>query len=95
MKNEKRNLLMGFSLILTILLGMTCTVFAMDNAAFGPKTTGGEPLWRLISATDALNSNLSKIETALVDASLSLSDQASIRLHRGVFYQISLRWILL
>ena len=31
-------------------------------------------MWRLLSASDAVNSNLSKIETALADASLALSE---------------------
>ena len=31
-------------------------------------------MWRLLSASDAVNSNLSQIETALADASLVLSE---------------------
>ena len=65
---------MGFLLILMIILGTTCTACASEGAKFGPKTTSGEPLWRLLYASDAVNSNLSKIETALVDASLVLSE---------------------
>lgn len=74
MKNAKRSLLAGFLLILTILLWTTCTACASDGAAFGSQTTGGEPLWSFISASDAVNSNLSKIEMALVNASLALSE---------------------
>jgi hypothetical protein len=73
MKNMKRNLQNGFLLILLILGISTCTVCASDSTTFGPETTNGEPLWRLISGSDAVNSNLSKIEMALVDASLALS----------------------
>jgi hypothetical protein len=78
MKNEERCLSMGLLLILMILLGTicaitTCTVCASDGVTFGPQTIGGAPLWRLLSATDALNSNFSRIEMALVDASLALS----------------------
>lgn len=74
MKDVKRNLQNGFLLIL-LLLGMTYTACASENATtFGPETTSGEPLWRLLSASDAVTSNLSRIEMALVDASLALSD---------------------
>ena len=73
MKNAK-SLQMGFLLILMIILGTTSTACASDGATFGPQTTNGELLWRLLSATDAVNSNLSRIETALVDASHSLSE---------------------
>jgi hypothetical protein len=65
---------MGFLLILMIILGTTCTACASGGANFGPETTSGEPLWRLLSASDAVNSNLSRIEMALVDASLVLSE---------------------
>jgi hypothetical protein len=65
---------MGFLLILMIILGTTCTAYASEGANFGPQTTSGEPLWSLLSASDAVNSNLSKIETALTDASLVLSE---------------------
>ncbi|MBN1234493.1 MAG: cache domain-containing protein [Methanotrichaceae archaeon] len=64
----------GFLLILMIILGITCTAYASEGANFGPQTTSGEHLWRLFSASDAVNSNLSKIETALVDASLVFSE---------------------
>jgi hypothetical protein len=74
MKNAKRNRQMGKFLLLMIILGTTCTACAADRATFGPQTTSGEPLWRLLSASDAVNSNLSRIETALVDASLVLSE---------------------
>ena len=65
---------MGFLLILMIILGTTCTAWASEGANFGPQTTSGEPLWRLLSASDAVNSNLSRLATALVDASLVLSE---------------------
>lgn len=73
MKNEEISLLMGFLLTLVIILGTTCTAGASDVATFGPKTTSGEAMWRLLSANDALSSNLSKIEMALADASITLS----------------------
>lgn len=73
MKTEKIGLLIGFLLTLMIILGTTCTAGASGVATFGPQTTGGEPVWRLLSANDALSSNLSKIEMALVDASIALS----------------------
>jgi hypothetical protein len=72
MKNEKGNLLIGFLLIM-ILLSTTCAACASDSANFGSQSTNWDPLWRLLYATDALNTNLSKIEIALVDASLALS----------------------
>jgi len=72
MKNEKGNLLIGFLLIM-ILLSTTCAACASDSANFGSQSTNWDPLWRLLCATDALNTNLSKIEIALVDASLALS----------------------
>jgi hypothetical protein len=73
--NNARSLLMEFPLILIIVLGMICTVHALeDGATFGPQATSGEPLWRLLSASDAVSTNLSKIEMALVDASLALSE---------------------
>lgn len=65
---------MGFLLILLIILGTTCTACASEGANFGPQTTSGEPLWRLLSASDAVNSNLSRLANALVDASLVLSE---------------------
>jgi hypothetical protein len=74
MKNVKKNLRTEIFWTLLIILGTTCTACASDGATFGPQTTSGEPLWRLLSASDAVNSNLSRIETALVDASLSLSE---------------------
>jgi hypothetical protein len=64
----------GFLLILMIILGTTCTAWAWEGANFGPQTTSGEPLWRLLSASDAVSSNLSRLATALVDASLVLSE---------------------
>ncbi len=73
MKNVKKSLRMRFLLVLMIILGTICTACASDEASFGPQTISGEPLWRLLSASDAVNSNLSRIETALVDASLVLS----------------------
>jgi hypothetical protein len=74
MNIANRSLLMVFLLILTIVLGTSCTAIASDVAAFGPQSTSGEPLWRFISASDAVNSNLSKIEMALINASLALSE---------------------
>jgi hypothetical protein len=74
MKNAKRSLLMGFLSALLIISGTTSTVCASNGATFGPQTTSGEPLWSLLSASDAVNTNLSKIEEALVDASLALSE---------------------
>ncbi|MFZ3148947.1 MAG: hypothetical protein WA137_07885 [Methanothrix sp.] len=74
MEKAKRILQMGFLLALIIILGVTCTACASDGATFGPQTTNCEPLWRLLSASDAVNSNLSRIEMALVNASLALSE---------------------
>jgi hypothetical protein len=72
MKDVKRTLQNGFLLII-LMLG-TSAVCTSDNVIFGPETTNGEPLWRLLSASDAVNSNLSKIEMALVDASIALTE---------------------
>jgi len=72
--NNKKSLRIGFLLVLMIALGTNCTAWASAGASFGPQTTDGEQLWRLLSASDAVNSNLSRIETALVDASLALSE---------------------
>ncbi len=74
MENAKKSLKMGFLVVLMIILGTSCIACASDAASFGPQTISGEPLWRLLSASDAVNSNLSRIETALVDASLALSE---------------------
>ena len=57
---------------LLITAGTTFTASALNNATFGPQT--GESLWGLLSANDAVNSNISKIETALTDASIALSE---------------------
>lgn len=73
MKTEKIGLLIGFLLTLIIILGTTCTAGASGVATFGPQTTSGEDVWRLLSANDALSSNLSKIEMALRGASIALS----------------------
>lgn len=72
MKNKKIGLPIGL-FTLVIILGTTCTACASDVATFGPETTSGEDVWRLLSANDALSSNLSKIEMALADASITLS----------------------
>lgn len=45
-----------------------------DGIAFGPQNASGESLWRLVSASDAVNANLTKIETALTIASIALSE---------------------
>ena len=47
---------------------------AVDDITFGPQNASGETLWRLVSASDAVNANLTKIETALMDASIALSE---------------------
>lgn len=47
---------------------------ALDNIAFSPQNTSGEDLWRLVCASDAVNANFTKIETALMDASIALSE---------------------
>jgi hypothetical protein len=46
----------------------------LDSNPFGPQTASGETLWRLVSASDAVCANLTKIETALMDASMALSE---------------------
>lgn len=47
---------------------------ALDGITFGPQTASGEDLWRLVSASDAVSANLTKIESALMDASIALSE---------------------
>ena len=47
---------------------------ALDSITFGPQTVNGETLWRLVSASDAVSANLTKVETALVNASIALSE---------------------
>ena len=47
---------------------------AFDGITFGPQNASVETLWRLVSASDAVNANLTKIETALMDASIALSE---------------------
>ncbi|MDD1738259.1 MAG: hypothetical protein LUQ02_01610 [Methanothrix sp.] len=47
---------------------------AVDDVTFGPQTASGETLWRLVSASDAVSANLTKIKTALMDASIALSE---------------------
>jgi hypothetical protein len=47
---------------------------ALDGITFGPQNASGEILWRLVSASDAISANLTKIETALMDASIALSE---------------------
>ncbi|OPY51091.1 MAG: hypothetical protein A4E49_02375 [Methanosaeta sp. PtaU1.Bin112] len=64
----------GSLLVLMIILGTSCATSASSEADFGPQTTGGEPLWRLLTASDAVNANLSRMETALVSASLALKE---------------------
>lgn len=68
------SLSIGSPLVLLAVLAMSCTACASNDVGFGPQTTGGEPLWRLLTASDAVNSNLSRIETALMDASLALTE---------------------
>lgn len=46
---------------------------SLDGTAFGPKACSGEPIWMLLAASDAVSTNLSRIETALIDASIALS----------------------
>ncbi|HOT06623.1 MAG TPA: hypothetical protein PLI05_06245 [Methanotrichaceae archaeon] len=74
MKDEARSLGKGISITLLVLFGATCIFPAScEDMSFGPQTTGGEPLWGLLTAADAASSNLSAIEAALVDASIALS----------------------
>ena len=47
---------------------------ALDSIPFGPQTVNGETLWRLVSASDAVSANLTKVETALMNASIALSE---------------------
>jgi len=72
--NDMNSLSIGSPLVLLAVLAMSCTACASNDVGFGPQTTGGEPLWRLLTASDAVNSNLSRIETALADASLALTE---------------------
>ncbi|MGB7571937.1 MAG: hypothetical protein WBL87_09295, partial [Methanothrix sp.] len=46
---------------------------ALEGTAFGPNACNGEPIWVLLAASDAVSTNLSRIETALIDASIALS----------------------
>jgi len=72
--NDMNSLSIGSPLVILAVLAMSCTACASNDVGFGPQTTGGEPLWRLLTASDAVNSNLSRIETALADASLALTE---------------------
>ena len=47
---------------------------ALDDIAFSPQNTSGEALWRLVCASDAVNANFTKIQAALMDASIALSE---------------------
>ena len=55
------------------LLGLAAAICFLSGRALA-QTAGGELLWRLLTATDAVSTNLSRIETALTDASLALSE---------------------
>lgn len=55
-------------------MALTSSAGASDISLFGPQAAGGEPIWRLATASDVVNSNLSAIETALLKASLALSE---------------------
>jgi len=46
----------------------------LDGITFGSQNASVETLWRLVSASDAVSANLTKIETALMDASIALSE---------------------
>ena len=59
--------------ILMIIMMTACTTYGSDSTTFGPQTASEQALWRLLSATDAVNANLSKIVMFQVDASLALS----------------------
>jgi hypothetical protein len=72
--NDTNSLRTGSLLVLVAVLAIGCAACASDGESFGPQTTGGEPLWRLLTASDALNANLSRMEAALVDASLALTE---------------------
>jgi len=77
MKNPIKTISMRLIFILMIIMITTCTTYGSNygsnSTAFGPQTTNEEALWRLLSATDAVNANLSKIVMFQVDASLALS----------------------
>lgn len=64
----------GSLLVIAAIFSVSCTACASNEISFGPQTTGGEPLWRLLAASDAVNSNLSRMQTALEDASLALTE---------------------
>lgn len=74
MNDAKKNLRSKSLMVLIIILEISCTACASNEIRFGQQTTGGEPLWRLLTASDAVNCNLSRIETALEDASLALTE---------------------
>ena len=46
----------------------------LDGIAFSPQNTSGDALWRLVCASDAVSANFTKIQAALMDASVALSD---------------------
>ena len=46
----------------------------LESITFGPQTVSGETLWRLVIASDAVSANLAKVETALMNASIALSE---------------------
>jgi hypothetical protein len=73
MKKPIKTVPMVFLFALMIALMTTCTTQGSDGSTFGPETTNGEDLWMLLSSTDAVNDNLSKITMSLVGASLALS----------------------
>lgn len=74
MKSLIKTVPTGFLFSLMIVLMTTCPTHGSDGMTFGPAATNGEDLWRLLSAADAVNDNLSKITMSLVKASLALSD---------------------
>ncbi len=47
---------------------------ALDSFSFRPQTVNGDTLWGLVSASDAVSENLTKVETALMNASIALSE---------------------
>ena len=59
--------------ILMIIMMTACTTYGSDSTTFGPQTASEQALWRLLSATDAINANLTKIVAFQADASLGLS----------------------
>jgi len=68
------NIILVFALAAVAAMALAGPAGASDISVFGPQEAGGQSIWRLVAASDAVNSNLSAIQTALLKASLALSE---------------------